>query len=91
MEWARSLMALRRPDDAVVILRSALRGGVDGSNTYVTHTELHEALAQAFALAGKQDSAATHFQTVERAWRWADPELHDRYRAARFPNETTTR
>jgi hypothetical protein len=56
---------------------------VDGSNSYVTHTELHEALAQAFELANQPDSAAAHYRAVERAWRHADPPFAERYAAAR--------
>jgi hypothetical protein len=56
---------------------------VDGSNTYVTHTELHEALAHAFHAAGRRDSARVHYAAVERAWRKADPMLAERYAIAR--------
>jgi tetratricopeptide (TPR) repeat protein len=83
LELARSLMALGRQNEAIAILRPALRGGVDGSNSYVTHTELHEALAQAFELANQPDSAAAHYRAVERAWRHADPPFAERYAAAR--------
>lgn len=82
-ELARSLMALGRPEEAVAVLRPAIRGGVDGSNTYLTHTELHEAAAQAFELAGRFDSAAAHYRAVERAWRHADPEYSARYARAK--------
>ena len=82
LELARSLMALQRYPEAIEILRPALRGGVDGSNTYVTHTELREALAQAFEGAGQRDSAAVHYTAVERAWRTADPQFSGRYRVA---------
>jgi len=84
LEMARSLLALGRSGEAIDILRPALRGGVDGSNSYLTHTELHEALAQAFERAGMADSAKDHYRAVEQAWRWADPELADRYRIARL-------
>jgi DNA-binding SARP family transcriptional activator len=83
LEMARSLMILRRYGEAIAILQPALRGGVDGGNTYVTHTELHEAVAHAFHAAGQQDSAAVHYAAVERAWRSADPEFAERYRIAR--------
>lgn len=83
LEMARSLIALRRSLEAIAILQPALRGGVDGSNTYVTQTELHEALAQAFEQAGRSDSAEAHYSAVERAWRGADPVLHPRYQLAR--------
>ncbi|MGH7467914.1 MAG: BTAD domain-containing putative transcriptional regulator [Longimicrobiales bacterium] len=83
LEMARSLMALRRYPEAVAILQPALRGGVDGSNTYVTHTELQEALARVFEAAGQRDSAAVHYAAVERAWRSADPQFSERYRSAK--------
>ena len=80
---ARSLLALRRADEAIAILRPALRGGVDGSNTHVTHTELREELAHAFEAAGRVDSARFYYGAVERAWRRADPEFRERYAQAR--------
>jgi tetratricopeptide (TPR) repeat protein len=83
LEMSRSLLALGRATEAIAILQPALRGGVDGSNSYVTHIELHEALAQAFELAGRTDSAATHYRVVERAWRQADPQFRDRYQQAK--------
>jgi DNA-binding SARP family transcriptional activator len=83
LEMAKSLMALRRAPEAIAILQSALRGNVDGSNTYLTHTELHEAIAQAFEQAGQRDSAAAHWKAVESAWRHADPQFRERYLRAR--------
>lgn len=80
---ARSLLELHRPVEAIAVLRPAIRGGVDGSNTYTSRTELHEALAQAFEQAGQADSARAHYAAVERAWRHADPQLRDRYLQAK--------
>ncbi len=81
---ARSLIELGRPAEALAVLRPAIRGGVDGSNTYTSRTELHETMALAFEQAGQRDSAAAHFGIVERAWRHSDPKLRERYeRAAR--------
>jgi DNA-binding SARP family transcriptional activator/tetratricopeptide (TPR) repeat protein len=82
-ELARCLMRVGRPGEAIAVLRPALRGGVDGSNTYVTFTVLHEAIAQAFEQAGAQDSARAHWTRVERAWRRADPVFADRYAYAK--------
>ena len=65
------------------MLRPAIHGGVDGSNTYVSRTELHEALAQAFEQAGQRDSAVAHWRAVESAWRHADPQFRNRYLEAR--------
>jgi len=80
---ARSLLALGRNREAIAILQPALRGGVDGSNSYVSRTELHEALAQAFEVVGQADSATAHYRAVERAWRRADPEFRERYLRAK--------
>ncbi len=80
---ARSLLTLGRPEEAIAILRPALRGGVDGSNTHVTHTELREELAHAFELAGQHDSATFYYRAVERAWRRADPQFQERYERAK--------
>lgn len=76
---ARSLLALHRPAEAIAVLRPAIRGGVDGSNTYTSRTELHEVMAQAFEQAGLQDSARVHWRAVESAWRHADPPFRERY------------
>jgi tetratricopeptide (TPR) repeat protein len=80
---ARTLLELGRPAEAVAVLQPAIRGGVDGSNTYTSRTELHEALARAFELAGLRDSAVAHWRAVERAWRGADPEFAERHARAR--------
>lgn len=79
LELARVLLRLDKPNEAVAILRSAFRGPLQASNLYVTHTELHEALGQAFEAAGQPDSAAAHYRWVQRAWQSADPELRVRH------------
>jgi tetratricopeptide (TPR) repeat protein len=80
---ARSLLALGQGKEAISILQPAIRGGVDGGNTYVSRTELHEALAEAFEQAGLQDSARAHWRAVESAWSRADPSFRERYERAR--------
>jgi tetratricopeptide (TPR) repeat protein len=83
---AKSLLHLGRPSDAVAALQSALRGSVEASNFYVTRTELHELLGQAWdAVGGKpaRDSARAHFSFVVRAWSRADPSFAQRLREAR--------
>lgn len=77
-ELGRALLRLGRPSEAVGTLQSALRGEVDASNLYITRTDLHELLAQAFDAAGQPDSAAFHYRAVIRAWRTADPLYHAR-------------
>jgi tetratricopeptide (TPR) repeat protein/TolB-like protein len=81
-EMAKSLLALGRPVEAVAPLQAALRGGIDGSNLYMSRTELHELLAQAFAAAGAGDSAAAHYREVVRAWEKGDPPFQARRQAA---------
>jgi DNA-binding SARP family transcriptional activator len=82
-EMARCLLQVDRPQEAIDVLRPALRGGVDGSNTYLTFTELHEVMAQAFEMAGVHDSARVHYAAVEKAWRRADPHFAERYARAK--------
>ncbi|HEV8598200.1 MAG TPA: BTAD domain-containing putative transcriptional regulator [Gemmatimonadales bacterium] len=82
-ELARSLLALGRNAEAIAALQPALRGAIDASNLYLTRTELHELLAQAFAAAGSRDSAAAHYRAVVRAWERADSQFESRRQAAR--------
>jgi tetratricopeptide (TPR) repeat protein len=81
-ELARCLMRLGRPAEAVVTLRSALTGEIDSSNLYITRTELHELIAQAFDATGSRDSAAYHYRAVAHAWSRADPMFVPRRSAA---------
>jgi DNA-binding SARP family transcriptional activator/TolB-like protein len=74
-ELARALLRLGQPQEAVATLQSALRGELSASCLYITHTELHELLAQAFDASGMPDSAAFHYRAVVKAWRHADPEF----------------
>jgi DNA-binding SARP family transcriptional activator/tetratricopeptide (TPR) repeat protein len=78
VELARLLLELERPREAVAILQSALRGSLEASNLYVTHTDVHELLGRAWEAAGRPDSALHHYQRVLAAWRAADPELAGR-------------
>jgi hypothetical protein len=64
---SRSLLALRRPAEAVATLRAALRGSLDVNNLYVTHTALHEGLVAAWTAAGNADSARAHREWVRVA------------------------
>jgi tetratricopeptide (TPR) repeat protein len=83
LELARALLALDRPADAVYPMQAALRGELQASNLYVTRTELHELLAQAFDKSGNRDSAVVHYREVANAWRRCDPDLRPRLTAAR--------
>lgn len=82
-ELGRVLMRLNRPADAVPVVRAALHGDLDGSNLYMTRTDLHELLAQAFDRLGQRDSAIVHYRAVVRAWERADPPYHARRDSAR--------
>jgi len=81
-ELARCLIRLGRPKEAIAALQPALRGDLDAGALYVTHTELHEVLAQAFDSARMNDSAAVHYRAVIRAWPRADREFWPRREAA---------
>ena len=84
LELGRALMRQNRAREAVAVVAPALRGEVDASNLYVTRTELHELLAQAYDRAGDRDSAAVHYQAVVRAWGNADEMFHARRDAAKM-------
>jgi DNA-binding SARP family transcriptional activator len=82
LEYARCALGLGRPRDAIRVLQAALHGQFQGPQLYVTRTELHELLAQAFDAASMPDSARTHFRYVARMWAGADPEFQTRHRLA---------
>ncbi|HEY4305487.1 MAG TPA: BTAD domain-containing putative transcriptional regulator [Gemmatimonadaceae bacterium] len=82
-EMARSLIAARRPLDAIPALRALLHTDFDEAALTLTSTDIHLSLAEAFAAAGQSDSASVHYATVERAWRRADPIFAPRYQSAR--------
>ena len=77
-ELARALLRLNRSREAIATLQPALRGAADASNLYISRTELHELLAEAFDRAGMADSAAVHYRAVVKAWQRADPQFHGR-------------
>jgi Flp pilus assembly protein TadD len=83
LELGRALLVLGRSRDAVAALRPALHGPIQASNTYVTLTDIHELLAQAFEAAGERDSAVAHYRWVLHAWERADPAFQSRVEAAR--------
>ena len=82
-DLARVLIRLGRPHEAAAILAPALRGKLDASNYYITHTELYALLAQAWDAAGVPDSAATYYGMVARAWSAGDPLFRVRADSAR--------
>ena len=68
---ATVLMRQRKWSDAIAVLQPALRSPLEASNYYVTRTELHELLAQAWeAMPGPaaRDSAVAHYTIVAKAW-----------------------
>ena len=82
-ELARALIALDKPADAIYPLQSALRGDLESNNLYVSRTELHELLAQAFDQVGQRDSASVHYRAVVTAWSRCDSIFVPRVTAAR--------
>ena len=77
-ELGRVLVRLGRPAEAVAVLQPALRGSIEAANLYVTRTELHELLGQAWDASNGRDSAAAHYRVVASAWKRADPPLQPR-------------
>ena len=78
----QALLQTGRPREAVAALQPALRGSLEAANLYISRTELHELMAQAFDSAGVRDSALVHWRAVESAWRNADPEFRARWEVA---------
>jgi hypothetical protein len=79
-------MRRRRYGDAIAILQPALRGPLDASNWYVTRTEIHDLLGQAWdGMPGPaaHDSAVVHYAFVAKSWARADPMFADRLARAR--------
>jgi hypothetical protein len=64
-------------------LQPAVRGTLEGSNLYVTATELRALLAEAWDDVGARDSALVHYRAVLRAWHQPDPILRERVAAVR--------
>jgi tetratricopeptide (TPR) repeat protein len=78
---ATVLMRQRRWPEAIAVLQPALRSPLESSNYYVTRTELHDKLAQAWERmpgAAARDSAAAHAAIAAKAWARADPPFADR-------------
>lgn len=78
LELGKLFLLLSRPQDAVTILQPALRGGLEASNLYVTRSEIHALLGEAWDASGHPDSAAAHYRVVVRAWNRADSLLANR-------------
>jgi predicted Zn-dependent protease len=75
MALARVLLRMGRAREAVAALQPALRGSLEASNTYVSRTDVHEALGEAWAAVGDaaaRDSSRAHYALVVRAWQRAD-------------------
>lgn len=77
-ELAGALMRLKRPREAVPELQVITRSMFEGASLYLSHTEAHERLAQAWEAAGQRDSAAAHYRLVARLWENADPRFTPR-------------
>jgi tetratricopeptide (TPR) repeat protein len=82
LQLGQAFLVTGRPTDALLVLAPPLRASLESVNYYVTHTELHEALAHAFDAAGQRDSAARHYAWVATAWRRADPAFQPRWQSA---------
>jgi tetratricopeptide (TPR) repeat protein len=82
-ELGRILLRLGRTREAIAVLVPALRGSLDGSNLYITRTELHALLGDAYHAAGSRDSATVHWQRALAAWENADAGFDARRAAIR--------
>lgn len=78
-DLARLLLGRGDARKASSLLRAALQGSLETTNYYITHTELHELLAEAYARLGQADSARVHWSWVTRALAHADSAARPRY------------
>jgi predicted nucleic acid-binding protein len=67
LELARGLLTIGEPREAIVVLGGVLRGPLDAANLYVSRTEVHRLLSEAYSAVNVPDSAALHAAWVERA------------------------
>ena len=81
LELGKLLIAAGRPRDAIAVLQAPLHGSLEASNYYLTQTDLHAILGDAFDRAGETDSALVHYRQVISAWRNADPQFRPRIAA----------
>jgi tetratricopeptide (TPR) repeat protein len=89
-EMGRALLRLGRASEAVDALRATVHGPLEGSNLYVTHTDLRALLGQASDSAGIRDSALVQYRQVLKAWQRADSSLGPRAEAVRARVATLT-
>jgi tetratricopeptide (TPR) repeat protein len=84
LQLGQLLQRQGRATEAVPIFQSALHtDAISGSTLYVTQTELHEALGQAFGMLNQPDSARVHYDYVVRVWAHADQPFQSRLAAAK--------
>ncbi|MFN8573720.1 MAG: BTAD domain-containing putative transcriptional regulator [Gemmatimonadaceae bacterium] len=76
------LTRLGRGREAVAILLPSLRGSMEGSNLYVTRTEIAEALGDAYASFGDWTAARPYYRRVAAAWSDGEPAFSARARRA---------
>jgi len=79
-ELARQLIDAGRPAEAVAVLRPTLHDGLEASAYYLTRTDVHALLGEAFEAAGQPDSALAHYRRAITSWRDADPPVAARRR-----------
>ncbi|HXI20540.1 MAG TPA: hypothetical protein VNH46_05620, partial [Gemmatimonadales bacterium] len=84
LELGRVLLRLHRPAEAAAWAEAGLRGPFDGTNTYVTQTELAELAALAWDAAGDRERALTRYRQVAANWASAEPSLRIRVERARL-------
>lgn len=82
-EIAQASLRLQRPADAVSVLQPALRAPTEGSQLYLTSSEINELLGRAWDALGVADSALAHYRVALDAWKRADPVLATRVETMR--------
>jgi serine/threonine-protein kinase len=83
LELGRALLATDHPREAIAALAPVLRGAFESSGYYITFTEIHELMAQAYDALGERDSAVVHYRWVAAAWARSDAGFQARAQHAR--------
>ena len=73
VELARTQLAQGRARDAIVSLRDARYGTLDGMGRYAPSTEIDAEIAETFLAARMPDSARVYLMRLRAAWAEADP------------------
>lgn len=83
LELGRASLANGKPQRAIEVLRSSLRGPISANGLYASRTDLMEILGDAYVMNQQPDSAAAVYGRVLESWKKADPSMRPRIASVR--------